>query len=119
MPNACLNHLTIICHENPSQLQELYDKNLNNNNCNLIHKSNQGIIINIWSSWEPDFEWLDLLIKNYPECWLKNIWEEEGGTSGIYINGKLNGKNVNKIVIDWNDICIEGKIQYFGKAWYN
>ena len=29
------------------------------------------------SAWQPDFEWLESLITNYPECWIKNEWWEE------------------------------------------
>lgn len=118
MPNECLNHITIVCHENPEQLQQLHDNELNQKNHDILHKSEQGIIVNTWTSWNPSYEWLDALVKAYPQCWVKNEWEEEGGTAGVYVNGSLIGEKVERLSVNWNDICIEGKSQYFGEPWY-
>jgi len=71
MPNECLNHITIVCHENPEQLQQLHDNELNQKNHDILHKSEQGIIVNTWTSWNPSYEWLDALVKAYPQCWVK------------------------------------------------
>lgn len=112
MPNDCQNHISIVCHENPDQLQQLYDNELNKDN--VIHKSKQGILFNYITAWNPDFEWLDSLVEKYPLCWIKNEWDEEGGTAGVYVNGTLNEEKQERLSVHWNDICIEGKFQYFG-----
>ena len=113
MPNECNNHISIVCHENPDQLQQLYDNELKKDN--VVHKSEQGILMNYTTSWNPDFEWLDSLVEKYPLCWIKNEWDEEGGSAGVYVNGTLNGVKQERLSVNWNDICIEGRFQYFGK----
>ena len=118
MGNDCLNYITIVCHENPPQLQLLHDEQLNTENHHIVKKSKQGIIVKIWTKWNPDYDWLDGLVEKYPECWIKNEWEEEGGYAGVYVNGSLFGKKSERTSVTWNDICIEGKSEYFNKFWY-
>jgi len=33
----------------------------------------------------------------------------------VYVNGTLNGIKVDRLSVSWEDICIEGRLQYFGK----
>ena len=124
MPNDCWNHITITC-ENPSVPDELNSLVMNE----LQHKENdeyiyhetvemkkrcrRGIIFNIWSPWNPDFEWLESLILKYPKCWIKNEWSEEGGFAGVWI-GHVDNNNEPVIEsLTWEDICIEGKHYLF------
>ena len=124
MPNDCWNHITITC-ENPSVPDELNSLVMNE----LQHKENdeyiyhetvemkkrcrRGIIFNIWSPWNPDFEWLESLILKYPNCWIKNEWSEEGGFAGVWI-GHVDNNNEPVIEsLTWEDICIEGKHYMF------
>ena len=124
MPNDCWNHITITC-ENPSVPDELNSLVMNE----LQHKENdeyiyhetvemkkrcrRGIIFNIWSPWNPDFEWLESLILKYPNCWIKNEWSEEGGFAGVWI-GRVDNNNEPVIEsLTWEDICIEGKHYLF------
>jgi hypothetical protein len=76
-------------------------------------RGRRGIIFNIWSPWNPDFEWLESLILKYPNCWIKNEWSEEGGFAGVWI-GHVDNNNEPVIEsLTWEDICIEGKHYLF------
>ena len=78
---------------------------------NLIEKGSSGLIIKLWSSNQPDYTYLHNLIDTY-DCWLKNLWHEEGGESGIFIGYKHNGeKNIKEY--KWEDLCIEAQSHHF------
>lgn len=124
MPNECLNHITITC-ENPSAMEELNNLVINElqhkeKDTYVYHKmvemkkrGRRGIIFDLWSPWGPDYSWLEGLLKNYPSCWVKNEWHEEGGFAGVWV-GYINNKN--KMVINnltWKDISIEGRVFLF------
>jgi len=124
MPNDCWNHMTITC-ENPSVPDELNslvmnelqrkenDEYIYNETVKMKKRGRRGIIFNIWSPWNPDFEWLESLILKYPNCWIKNEWSEEGGFAGVWI-GHVDNNNEPVIEsLTWEDICIEGKHYLF------
>ena len=124
MPNDCWNRITITC-ENPSVPDELNslvmnelqhkenDEYIYNETVKMIKRGRRGIIFNIWSPWNPDFEWLESLILKYPNCWIKNEWSEEGGFAGVWI-GRVDNNNEPVIEsLTWDDICIEGKHYLF------
>ena len=69
--------------------------------------------MNIWSPWAPDFEWLSNLLTKYPDCWIKNEWDEEGGMAGVWVG--FVDKNNSKIIkqMDWVDLCFEERYYWF------
>jgi len=119
MPNDCWNHVTITC-ENEECTEELNNLIVNelqykeNNEyvyhetVNMIKKGRRGIIFNLWSAWNPDYEWFESLLEKYPNCWIKNEWCEEGGLAGVWI-GYVNNNESTIKHLTWDDICIEGK----------
>jgi hypothetical protein len=115
MPNDCCNHITITC-ENPhvrDELTSLVENELQNENVRMIKQGRRGIIFDVWSPWNPDYEWLEGLVDKYPNCWIKNEWYEEGGLAGVWI-GFINNRNEKTIQdFTWDDICIEGKVYLF------
>ncbi|VVU94782.1 hypothetical protein CPAV1605_507 [seawater metagenome] len=114
MPNDCFNNLTIVSHDNPKQLQNLFDNEFTDKKIRIDFKGNQGILLEVWTPWQPDFKWLESLLEKYPNCWIKNEWWEEGGRAGIWTGGSVINGEFEKIKkLEWNDICIEGKHQYF------
>jgi hypothetical protein len=89
------------------------DEYIYNKTVEMIKRGRRGIIFNIWSPWNPDFEWLESLILKYPNCWIKNEWSEEGGFAGVWI-GHVDNNNEPVIEsLTWEDICIEGKHYLF------
>jgi hypothetical protein len=89
------------------------DEYIYNETVEMIKRGRRGIIFNIWSAWNPDFEWLESLIHKYPNCWIKNEWSEEGGFAGVWI-GRVDNNNEPVIEsLTWEDICIEGRLYLF------
>jgi hypothetical protein len=43
------------------------------------------------------------------KCWIKNEWIEEGGTTGVYVGGYLNGSKVETKSLEWIDLTIEAR----------
>tara|TARA_Y100000389_G_C17299294_1_gene432095 strand:+ start:485 stop:853 length:369 start_codon:yes stop_codon:yes gene_type:complete len=119
MPNDCWNKMTLVSEFNPEQLAELYKKEFEEKNipkhCLTIHYTGKrGIRLTMWSRWGPDNEWLKRMLENYPECWIKNDWYEEGGGAGIFIGGYLNGVKQETIIEEWEELCIGGVCQLLG-----
>jgi len=116
--------MTITC-ENPQVENEVnnlvinelqYEKDgvyIYHDNVEMIKKGRRGIKFNLWSAWTPDYEWLESLLKKYPDCWIKNEWSEEGGLAGVWIG--FIDKNNEEVIkeLTWDDICIEGKLYLF------
>ena len=115
MPNDCWNNLTIASHDNPTQLINLMENEFIGKKIEKIHtQGKQGVKLLLWSAWKPDFKWLKSLVEKYPECWIKNEWNEEGGKAGVWVGGSLYKGNPSKIQsLEWDDICIEGENLYF------
>ena len=111
MPNDCWNYLTIVSHDNPEQLEKLLNMEFTHDKRIEMKKSGkEGIKFELWSSWLPDFEWLESLVTTYPDCWIKNEWNEEGGKAGVWIGGSMiKGHKMEIKRMEWDDICIEGQ----------
>jgi hypothetical protein len=124
MPNDCWNYITIICRNSEcseeitnfvvNELDSLKDelKDLKNaysyeEIVTIKKKGRRGIMFRMWSAWKPDYYWLEGLLEKYPNCWIKNEWNEEGGLAGVWI-GFMNDNNDKDIQrLTWNDLCIE------------
>lgn len=79
----------------------------------MIKRGTKGIIFRLWTALNPNYEWLESLLTNYPSCWVKNEWNEEGGYAGVWV-GFTNDEN-EKIIksLQWEDLCIEAKHYLF------
>jgi hypothetical protein len=84
-----------------------------------IHKRGpEAVCIKLWSRWLPDFEWLVKLLTKYPSCWIKDEWEEEGGTAGVWIGTGASEarRGTGEPVIqrlEWDDMSIEEEYMRF------
>jgi len=78
-------------------------------------KGVEGIQFRLWSRWQPDFVWLEGLLKKYPSLWVKNIWREEGGMAGVWIGGGDSSRNSKDGIkrLEWDDMCIEENAHRF------
>jgi len=72
----------------------------------------EGVMLKLWSRWQPDFEWLDRLIVQYPSSWIKNEWSEEGGNAGVWIGTMRSGTKVVQR-LEWDDMCLEENAHRF------
>jgi hypothetical protein len=115
MPNDCWNHITITCEleDKTGELQSLFVNELQNNTTvEIIKKAKRGIIFDIWSAWNPDYEWLESLLYRYPNCWVKNEWNEEAGNAGVWVGYVVDNKPVVRHLA-WEDISVEGNAFLF------
>jgi hypothetical protein len=122
MPNDCWNHITITC-EDQNQLKRLVKNELQemsedktfvyHETIEMIKRGVNGIIFRKWSPWNPNYEWLEELLTKYPECWIKNEWDEEGGMAGVWVG--FTNENGEKMIkqMTWDDLCIEAKHYLF------
>lgn len=115
MPNDCWNRMTVTGNEEdvgrfyveefkdvPEWAYEIYVKGV------------EGIQFRLWSRWQPDFAWLEGLLKKYPSLWVKNIWHEEGGMAGVWIGGDSSGSDSSRIKrLEWDDMCSEENAHRF------
>ena len=115
MPNECRNHLTIVCEDSVEQLNQMYKHEFDvfKYDTSFGVKTKKGLMVNISTAWRPID--LTILLNKYDKCWIKNEWEEEGGTAGVYVGGYLHGRKVETKSLEWNDLTKEGKHFYFTK----
>ena len=124
MANDCYNHLTITCDCEKQFNKLVKDEFTDIPNIHIIHKGAKGIQLVLLSAWKPNYKWLNSLISNYPDCWIKNEWNDDSGTAGIWIAYKDKDKDINynnnnnknkKIIknIQWKDLSIVDKAYYF------
>ena len=90
MGNDCWNKLTITCEKSADELNELitneiqykqneeYNESVHNEHVRIIKRGNRGICVDMYTKWRPNFKWLSGLLDKYPNCWVKNEWDEEG-----------------------------------------
>jgi hypothetical protein len=57
---------------------------------------------------------LNGLLEKYPQCWVKNVWQEEGGLAGVWV-GVVDDETGEKKIQEmrWNDLCLEQKVYFF------
>lgn len=114
MPNDCFNHLTIVS-DNLDQFNDLFKNEFaDNKHIHLIEKGDRGLYLVLLSAWKPNYKWLNGLVKQYPGCRIKNEWNDEGGTAGIWIAYQEDG-NIKPTIksMQWKDLSIEDKTYYF------
>ena len=110
MPNECYNNIIITCPDT-IELQNLYNRELIKTedeakneqlyyykNIIIGKKTNNFIKFRQITKWNPDYEWLERLLIDYPNCWIKNEWYDEDVTEGIWI-GNTNKENI--ITAQW------------------
>ena len=115
MPNDCTNIITIIC-KNQENLSKFIEnelqtiKNYNSENheiVKILKQGKYGIILNLWSAWKPDYEWLESLLKKYEDFWIKNEWHEEGGLAGVWVGFTREDNEIDIKHLTWSDLSIE------------
>ena len=129
MGNDCWNSMTITCEKYPDGLTNFFENEIEYNNnskynenvCSkenytnyvkVIRRGKYGIMVDIYTKWQPDFEWLHNLLDKYPNCWIKNEWKEEGGMAGVWIGYmEDNKKEINDMF--WKDLSLEQRIIFF------
>ena len=73
----------------------------------------EGLIFKLWSRWIPDFAWLEGLLDKYPNIWIKNEWNEEGGQEGVWIGTNRGKKDIQRL--EWMGMCLEEEFHRFRK----
>ena len=113
MPNDCWNYVTITS-QNPEELNTLLQNEIKNyHQVDIKKKGKNGVIMRIWSPWAPNFEWFSGLLDNYPGCWIKNEWDEEGGMAGVWVGFIDENREKNIRSLEWKDLCLEEKYYLF------
>lgn len=115
MPNDCYNIITIIC-KNQEALHNFIENDLqtfknhnseHNEIIKIIKQGKLGIIFKLWSPWNPDYEWLEGLLKTHPDFWIKNEWHEEGGMAGVWVGLTTEDNEIDVQNLIWRDLSIE------------
>jgi hypothetical protein len=106
MPNEVSNRVTIT---NESEIDQiLHDIHKEIPHVTIDQQSNLGIRIQYITAWEPNIQFLEKIVENYPLSWVKNEWSSEDGTSGIII-----GKKNDLKTMSWNDLSIDDENHFF------
>ena len=124
MSTDCINKMTIVCinEDVTGELKNLIQNELqykqNNqyvydNKIIILKKGKRGIQFNLWSPWSPNFDWLESLIRKYPNCWIKNEWSTDHGLSGLWLGFIDTNKKVFIKDITWDDLSAEDKAYLF------
>ena len=117
MPNDCWNHITFT--SDPGDLYAFINIEFKDTPEWALSIKKQGsgaVFLRLWSRWLPDFVWLEGLLTKYPSCWIKNEWNEEGGTEGVWVGSMRTGKKQIQRMV-WEGMCIEEEYHRF-KAEY-
>lgn len=121
MPNDCTNIITITCQNEDmlnqfidSDIQAIEEHNTQYHEVIKIYKRGRfGIVFKIWSAWAPDVRWLETILENYPEFWIKNEWNEEGGMAGVWVGYMKNDNQKEIEMLTWRDLSIEEEDYFF------
>ena len=113
MPNDCYNVLTVTSETSIDELTKLINNEINAiSDVTILIRGNRGIKCEFISAWTPDFNWLETLLENYPTCWIKNEWKEEGGMAGVWI-GRLEFGVKQVTNMSWVDLSLEEEYYLF------
>jgi hypothetical protein len=72
-------------------------------------KGCRGVLLELWSDWNPPYDFLEELLTKYPSCWVKNEWNEEGGFAGVWIGYVTTDGEKEITRLEWDDLSIEDK----------
>ena len=114
MGNDCYNHFTIVS-DNQDQFNAIFKNEFTDNkNIHLIEKGNKGLYLVLLSPWKPNYKWLNKMVIDYPDCRIKNEWNNDSGTAGIWIAYR-EPDNIRATIksMQWNDLSIKDKAYYF------
>jgi hypothetical protein len=103
MPNDCWNKFTIKAKNEQikDMLTTMFVDTKPDHYQHFMH-GKEVLIFRIWSPWRPCKELLDRLFEKYEGIWIKNIWQEEGGQSGVIVGTKTDLQE-----IEWTEGCEE------------
>lgn len=103
MPNDCWNKITIKAKYEQIKdiLTTMFIDTEPDHYQHFIH-GKEVLIFRIWSPNRPNVEFMTKLFEKYEEIWMKNIWQEEGGLSGIIV-----GTKDDLQIIQWEEGCEE------------
>ena len=113
MPNDCWNFLTITA--DPGDLFAMLVmefKDIPVWAIKILKRGAEAISLKLWSPNSPDYNWLEGLLTKYPSCWIKNEWNEEGGSEGVWLGTMRTGKKEIKRM-EWQGMSIEEKVRRF------
>jgi hypothetical protein len=120
MPNDCWNLYTVV--GNPDDIQRLYQNELERlttvaspcSGCvvQILKQTDKGIRFRFWSG-EPNKEWMERMLEEYPSLWMKNYWSEEGGYAGVIVGGMLYGTRYDIQELTWDDVVLEDEFHEF------
>jgi hypothetical protein len=127
MSNTCLNGLTIQF-SSENHLRDFVSEYLDNyagaNDKKIVSRGTRGIITTCYTQAEPDFEWLEKILRDNPKCCIHNDWNDYvRNVAGVWI-GRWNESNregdpedQSEFLIhqmQWKDISAEDRATLFG-----
>jgi hypothetical protein len=93
-------------------------------NKKIFSRGTRGIITTFNTRSEPDFDWLEKILRDYPNSWIKNDWEDLGrSVAGVWVgrsNGSsrhgCSGEESSRVInqMQWQDISAEDRATLFG-----
>lgn len=117
MTDNCCNLLTIRFHSE-NHLHEFVSNYLEcytgASEKKIISRGTRGIITTCYTREEPDYEWLEKTLRDYPNCWIKDEWEDYvRSVAGVWV-GRWNESVRVVDQMQWNDITAEDRVLLFG-----
>jgi hypothetical protein len=103
MPNDCWNHISVKATHD--QIRRILAEDLQGVpewNLRVRQVGRGALIFNLWSPNVPAEAFVRTLLDKYEGIWVKNEWDEEGGTAGVIVGTK---DAVSQLT--WNEGCIE------------
>jgi hypothetical protein len=122
MQDSCNNYLTIKF-SSENHLHNFVSDYLDNysgaRNKKIISSGNRGILTTFSTHSAPDFEWLEKILQDNPNCWIKNDWEDyQQNVAGVWV-GSWNRCPEDELIqviykMQWDDLSIEDRATLFG-----
>jgi hypothetical protein len=107
MPNDCWNSLTITANKSELDMLMITEfKDVPDWALEILTRGPEGVMLRLWSRWEPNFKLLETFLQKYPSCWIKNLWKVEDGSAGVWIGSARSG-TVEIQQLMWEDMCLE------------